>query len=62
VQIQLNECSRKIEKYLNTNIYRIEIIHGVGEGVLKKEVHLILKSYNLRFYLSKDGGSTEVYL
>ena len=51
MQIQLNECSLKIEQFLQSNVQKIEIIHGVGEGVLKKEVHLILKSYNLRFLI-----------
>ncbi len=62
IQIQLNECYEKIEKALNSRVTRIEIIHGIGEGVLKNEVHNILRNYNLRFYLTKDGGSTEVYL
>ena len=62
VQIQLNECNNKIHKALNSNINRLEIIHGIGEGVLKREVHTILKNYNLRFYLTKDGGATQVYL
>ena len=62
VQIQLNECHNKIQKALNSNITKLEIVHGIGEGVLKDEVHSILRSYNLRFYLTKDGGSTEVYL
>ena len=62
VQIQLNECHKKINKALSSDINRIEIIHGIGEGVLKKEVHNILRNYNLRFYLTKDGGATHVYL
>jgi dsDNA-specific endonuclease/ATPase MutS2 len=62
VQIQLNECYNKIEKALNSNITKLKIIHGIGEGILKNEVHAILKNYNLRFYLTKDGGATEVYL
>ena len=62
VQIQLNECHNKIEKALNSKITKIEIIHGIGVGVLKNEVHAILRDYNLRFYLSRDGGATEVYL
>jgi dsDNA-specific endonuclease/ATPase MutS2 len=62
VQIQLNECYNKIEKALNSNITKLEIIHGIGEGILKNEVHTILKNYDLRFYLTKDGGATEVYL
>ena len=62
VQIQLNECCNKIQKALNSKIAKLEIVHGIGEGILKDEVHAILRSYNLRFYLTKDGGSTEVYL
>ena len=62
IQIQLNECYNTIEKALNSNITKIVIIHGIGEGVLKNEVHDILTNYNLRFYLTKDGGATEVYL
>jgi dsDNA-specific endonuclease/ATPase MutS2 len=61
VQVQLNECHNKIEKALNSKITKLEIIHGIGEGILKDEVHTILKNYNLRFYLTKDGGATEVY-
>jgi dsDNA-specific endonuclease/ATPase MutS2 len=62
VQIQLNECHNKIEKALNSKIKKLDIIHGIGQGILKNEVHNILKNYNLRFYLTKDGGTTEVYL
>ena len=62
VQIQLRECYNAIEKALNSNIIKLEIIHGIGQGVLKDEVHAILRSYNLRFYLSRDGGVTDVYL
>ena len=62
VQIQLNECHKKIEKCLNSNITKLEIIHGVGQGILKNEVHNILRNYNFRYYLSKDGGSTEVFI
>ena len=62
VQLQLKECHNKIEKALNSDIRKLNIIHGIGEGVLKNEVHTILRNYNLRFYLSQDGGATEVYL
>ena len=61
VQIQINECYNKIEYALNSNVNKLEIIHGIGGGVLKDRVHEILKIYNLRFYLSKDGGATEVF-
>lgn len=62
VQIQLNECRSRINKALNSKVTKLEIIHGIGEGILKNEVHAILRDYNLRFYITQDGGSTEVFL
>tara|TARA_B100000780_G_C20752038_1_gene298790 strand:+ start:32 stop:538 length:507 start_codon:yes stop_codon:yes gene_type:complete len=62
VQIQLNECYIRIEKALNSNYQKLIIVHGIGAGTLKSEVHKLLRSYNLRFYLSKDAGATEVML
>tara|TARA_B100000902_G_C27016429_1_gene767424 strand:+ start:79 stop:582 length:504 start_codon:yes stop_codon:yes gene_type:complete len=62
IQIQLNECYKTLDKALSSNITKIVIIHGVGQGVLMKAVQNILSSYNLRFYLSQDGGATEVFL
>tara|TARA_B110000967_G_C18887859_1_gene565237 strand:+ start:705 stop:1211 length:507 start_codon:yes stop_codon:yes gene_type:complete len=62
VQIQLNECHLRIEKALNSNYQKLIIVHGIGAGTLKSEVHKLLSSYNLRFYLSKDAGATEVML
>ena len=62
VQIQLNECHLRIEKALHSNYQKLIIVHGVGAGTLKNEVHRLLRNYNLRFYLSKDAGATEVML
>ena len=62
VQIQLNECHLRIEKALNSNYQKLIIVHGIGTGSLKSEVHKLLRNYNLRFYLSKDAGATEVML
>ena len=62
VQIQLNECHLKIENALNSNYQKLIIVHGIGTGSLKAEVHKLLRNYNLRFYLSKDAGATEVML
>jgi dsDNA-specific endonuclease/ATPase MutS2 len=62
VQIQLNECHNKIEKALNSNYLKLIIVHGIGTGRLKTEVHKLLRNYNLRFFLSKDAGATEVML
>ena len=62
IQIQLDECHKKIKKALTSKITKLEIIHGIGQGVLKDQVHDLLRNYSLRFYLTKDGGATEVYL
>ena len=62
VQIQLNECQLRIEKVLNSNYQKLIIVHGIGNGILKSEVHKLLSNYNLRFYLTKDAGATEVML
>ena len=62
VQIQLDVCQKKIEKALNSNYQKIMIVHGIGTGVLKAEVHKLLSHYQLRYYLSKDAGTTEVML
>ena len=60
VQLQLKECQEKLEYALNSKITKVVIVHGIGTGVLKKEVHQLLQNYKLRYYLSKDGGATEV--
>ena len=60
VQLQLKECQEKLEYALNSKITKVVIVHGIGTGVLKKEVHQLLQNYKLRYYLSKDGGVTEV--
>ena len=62
VQIQLDFCQKKIEKALNSNYKKILIVHGIGTGALKVEVHKLLNHYQLRHYLSKDAGTTEVML
>jgi len=62
VQIQLDLCQKKIEKALNSNCKKILIVHGIGTGALKAEVHKLLNHYQLRHYLSKDAGTTEVML
>ena len=62
VQMQLNECHKKIQQAINSNISKLIIVHGIGAGVLKSEVHKLLRNYKLRFYLSKDAGATEVMI
>ena len=62
VQLQLKKCEKALDDALKSSTYKLIIVHGIGEGVLKNEVHNILRSYNLRFFISTNGGSTEVML
>ena len=49
-------------KSLNSNVHKLIIVLGIGEGVLKKEVHDLLNRYQLRYFESLNGGSTEVMI
>ena len=62
VQLQVKKCEDFLLKSFNTNVQKLIIIHGIGEGVLKKEVHELLNRYQLRYYESLNGGSTEVMI
>ena len=48
VQFQLDICQRNIEKSLNGNYQKIIIVHGIGTGVLKVEVHKLLNYYQFQ--------------
>ena len=64
--LQLNTAKRKIEYAISKRISKIIFIHGVGEGVLKSELHYLFGRYPVRFYdasYKKYGlGATEVYV
>ena len=60
LQMQLNECHNKLKEALKSSFEKLIIVHGVGTGILKNEVHKLLNNYQLRYYLLKDGGATEV--
>ena len=62
VQIQLKKCEDALIKAINSNAQKLIIVHGIGEGVLKKEVHNLLSRFELRYFVSINGGSTEVML
>ena len=67
LNIQLDTARHKITFAISKKIQRIVFIHGVGEGVLRYELHRLLKEYEgqLKFYdadYQKYGiGATEVY-
>ena len=62
VQVQIKKCEDALINAINSNAQKIIIVHGIGEGVLKKEVHDLLSRFQLRYFVSINGGSTEVML
>lgn len=65
LEIQLREAKKAVEKCKKAGIKKLILIHGVGEGRLKEEVHMMLERLDrLRFYdasLAEYGrGATEV--
>jgi dsDNA-specific endonuclease/ATPase MutS2 len=64
IEYQLSKCKQFIEEAIRLRYPHITIIHGKGQGVLKKEVEALLGSYpESRFQVSKnDGGALEVWL
>jgi hypothetical protein len=62
VQIQMEYCKKELDQAMMKHKKSIEIVHGIGGGVLKSEVHKLLDLYNLTFFESNNGGSTEVIL
>lgn len=66
LNLQLDTAKRKIEYAIGKRISKIVFIHGVGEGVLKSELHSLLNKYPVKFYdasYKKYGlGATEVYV
>ncbi len=66
LSLQLDTAKIKIEYAISKRISKIVFIHGVGEGVLKSELHYLFGRYPVRFYdasYKKYGlGATEVYI
>lgn len=66
LNLQLNTAKRKLEYAIAQRFSKVVFIHGVGEGILKKELQHLLKKYPVDFYdasYQKYGlGATEVYI
>jgi len=67
LEIQLATAKRQLEFAIQKRIQKVVFIHGVGEGVLKTELHYLFKKYeNIKYYdaeYRKYGlGATEVYI
>lgn len=67
LNIQLETAKRQLDFAIRKRIQKVVFIHGVGEGILKEELHYLFKKYhNLKYYdadYQKYGlGATEVYI
>jgi len=67
VRYQLSHLQMWLEKAYNQRVSKVIVIHGVGEGVLRHEVHRLLKEYvHIEYFdapYAKYGmGATEVRL
>lgn len=66
LSIQMDTAKRKVEYCIQKRISKIIFIHGVGEGVLKSELHYLLNRYNVKYYDASykeyGFGATEVYV
>lgn len=68
--LTLKETERKlddeIEAALLSGMYTFSVIHGYGDGILQKGVHMYLKKNRLvsdyRFALPEDGGMGKTYV
>ena len=63
--LQVETAKRQLEFAISKKIPRVVFIHGVGEGVLKKELEYLFRRYHLKVSdasFQKYGfGATEVY-
>lgn len=67
LNLQLDVAKRQLEFAMGKKIQKMVFIHGVGEGVLKEELHFLFKKHgNVKFHdanYQKYGlGATEVYI
>lgn len=66
LDLQINYAKRKLDYAIKNKIQKVVFIHGVGEGILKNELHFLFKEYTIQYYeasYQKYGyGATEVYI
>jgi hypothetical protein len=65
IEYQLEACKNFIMASIAANKQHVTIIHGKGQGVLKREVEALLATFGqqARFKIPKnDGGAVEVWL
>ncbi len=67
LNLQLNTARDKLDFAIKKHIQRVIFIHGIGEGVLKRELQTLFRRYDqIRYYDANyrdyGGGATEVYI
>lgn len=66
IQVQIRHFQKALDEAINEHYRSLTVIHGVGNGRLKQEVHKILNSMRLRYHdgsYSKYGfGATEILI
>jgi hypothetical protein len=64
VNYQMRVCNNYIKQAISCNKSNFTIIHGVGKGVLKKEVIHALGNFNeYHYHVEKnEGGAIEVWM
>jgi len=67
LNLQLETAKRQLEFAIRNRIQKVVFIHGVGEGVLREELHYLFRRYeNVKYYdaeYQKYGtGATEIYI
>ncbi|MEQ9582634.1 MAG: DNA mismatch repair protein MutS, partial [Arenibacter sp.] len=51
LNLQLDTAKRQLDFAIRKKIQKVVFIHGVGEGILKEELHYLFKSYeNAKYY------------
>lgn len=68
LSFQLQYCEDRLEEAAKKGLKEIYVIHGVGQGVLKKQVHLLLDrltsivdDYEHGYFEGHGHGATKVY-
>ena len=63
---QLNYAEEKIKLAIKNNLQKVVFIHGVGQGVLKRELYKLFKKYKVEIndanYKKYGKGATEIYI
>lgn len=67
LNLQLDTAKRQLDFAIAKKIQKVVFIHGVGEGVLREELHYLFRRYEHVDYYDADYqkygiGATEVYI